>query len=197
MPAWQARGLGVPRPRARREPLATSRPASSTAERARVATTRRRTGRCRSATAGSTSPEALHPDEDVDRTTASAIYHRNFGAAKWQTTLAWGRNKPSHGEPTDTYLLESAVAFAKAHTFFGRVERADKNELFLPGDPRDHETFRVGKLTAGYVYDFVTDGHFRVGLGGLVSRYSLPAELHPDYGSSPTSFMIFARVKIQ
>ena len=46
--------------------------------------------------------------------------------------------------------------WASAHTFFGRAERADKNELFLEGDPREGETFRVGKLTAGYVHDFVT-----------------------------------------
>jgi hypothetical protein len=76
------------------------------------------------------SPEELHPDDDVDRTTASAIYHRDIGAAKWQTTLAWGRNASSHGGSTNAYLLESAVSIARTHTFFGRAERAGKNELF-------------------------------------------------------------------
>jgi uncharacterized cupredoxin-like copper-binding protein len=144
-----------------------------------------------------TSPEALHADDDVERTTASAIYQRNFGSAKWQTTFAWGRNKPSHGDSTDAYLLESAIALGKTHTFFGRVERADKNELFLEGDPREGETFKVGKLTMGYVHDFRSGGHFKIGLGGLVSAYSLPDELHPVYGSSPMSFMLFARIRIQ
>jgi hypothetical protein len=143
------------------------------------------------------SPEALHPDDDVDRTTASAIYQRNFGSAKWQTTFAWGRNKPSHGDSTDAYLLESAIALGRTHTFFGRVERADKNELFLEGDPLEGETFRVGKLTMGYVHDFRSEGHFKLGLGGLVSTYSLPDELHAVYGSSPMSFMLFARIRIQ
>ena len=69
---------------------------------------------------------------DVDRTTASAIYQRDFGG-QWQTTLAWGRNSPTHGEATDAWLLESAVSLQQAHTFFGRAERADKNELFLEG----------------------------------------------------------------
>src|SRR5207245_7526156 len=50
------------------------------------------------------SPEELHPDVDVDRTTASAIYHRPFGAASTQTTLACGRNAPSHGQATNTFL---------------------------------------------------------------------------------------------
>jgi len=143
-----------------------------------------------------TSPEQLHPDDDVDRTTASAIYHRDFGSAKWQTTFAWGRNAPSHGDATDAWLLESALLYNKAHTFFGRFERADKNELFLEGDPREGEEFRVGKLTLGYIRDFVHDGRVRVGIGGLVSKYSLPGDLHDVYGSSPTSWMVFARVKI-
>jgi hypothetical protein len=141
------------------------------------------------------SPEELHADADVDRTTASAIYHRSFGAASMQTTLAWGRNAPSHGETTNTYLLESAIRLSRTHTFFARAERSEKNELFLEGDPRADEKFRVGKLSLGYVYDFPRDGHFRIGVGGLVSRYSLPSALDSVYGN-PTSFMLFARVKI-
>jgi|SoiMethySBSTD1v2_1073268.scaffolds.fasta_scaffold100222_3 hypothetical protein len=142
------------------------------------------------------SPEQLHPDEDVDRTTASAIHHRDFGDAKWQTTLAWGRNSPTHAEATNAYLLESALTLSRSHTFFARAERADKTELFLPGDPREHDSFRVGKLTGGYIYDFVMEGRFKVGLGGLVSKFNVPDELHPVYGASPTSFMVFARLRI-
>src|SRR6185295_6126891 len=59
------------------------------------------------------SPEQLHPDDDVDRTTASAIYQRDIGGARWQTTLAWGRNQPSHGDTTDAFLLESALLFSR------------------------------------------------------------------------------------
>jgi hypothetical protein len=45
------------------------------------------------------------------------------------------------------------------------------------------------------VYDLPRDGHFKIGFGGLVSRYSLPSSLEPVYGD-PTSFMLFVRVKI-
>jgi outer membrane receptor protein involved in Fe transport len=141
------------------------------------------------------SPEELHPDADVDRTTASAIYHRAFGAADTQTTLAWGHNSPNHGEATNTFLLESAARFSRSHTLFGRAERADKNELFPESDQRADQRFRVGKLTLGYVYDLPRDGHLKLGVGGLMSRYRLPSELTPVYGN-PTSFMLFARAKI-
>ncbi len=143
------------------------------------------------------SPEQLHPDDDVDRTTASVIYNRAFGANNWQTTLAWGRNAASQGTATNAYLLESAIRTSRTHTFFGRAERADKNELFLPGTAFAQETFRVGKLSLGYLYDFPSDGHFKFGIGGLVSRFSLPSELQSTYGSSPTSYMLFGRVKMK
>jgi hypothetical protein len=144
-----------------------------------------------------TSPEQLHPDTDVKRTTASVMYNRPLGSGNWQTTLAWGRNKPDDGAATDAYLLESSLAISKTHSFFGRAERAGKNELFLPGDPLAHETFQVTKVSLGYLYSFPATGHFSVGVGGLVSGYALPNELDSAYGSNPTSYMLFARVKIK
>ena len=141
------------------------------------------------------SPEELHPDMDVDRTTASAIYHRAFGMAQTQTTLAWGRNSPNHGEATSMVLVESAVRLSRTHTVFGRFEHGDKNELFAESDPRAEQLFRVSKLSLGYVYDLPRDGRFKIGFGGLVSRYSLPSDLEPVYGT-PTSFMLFARLKL-
>jgi hypothetical protein len=141
------------------------------------------------------SPEQLEPDVDVDRTTASAIYNRSNGASNWQTTFAWGRNAKTGRSATNAYLLESAVTLSGTHTFFGRVERTDKDELFPAGAPLADETFRVGKLSLGYVYDFPIERHFKIGVGGLVSRYSLPRELESSYGN-PTSFMLFVRVKI-
>jgi hypothetical protein len=140
------------------------------------------------------SPEELHPESDVDRTTASAIYQTE----RTQTTFAWGRNSPRGGgldHATNAYLLESSLRMTD-HTFFARAEHAEKNDLFLPDDPRSEDAFRVGKLSLGYVYDLPNEGHYKVGFGGLVSRYRIPAELKDSYGN-PTSFMIFARLRIK
>ena len=142
------------------------------------------------------SPEALHPEIDVARTTASAIYHRDFGAVKTQTTLAWGRNAPTQGEATNSYLLEAAARLPARHTFFGRVERVAKNELFPEADPLAGQVFRVAKLSLGYLHDFPIEGRFRVGLGALVSRYALPGALRSSYGN-PASFMLFARIAVR
>jgi hypothetical protein len=142
------------------------------------------------------SPEQLEPDVNVDRTTASVIYNSQLSGNDWQTTFAWGRDAPNGGTVTDAYLLESAVNFQKTHTLFARLERVEKNELFLHPNPLADEVFRVNKLSVGYVYDFPTEKRFKFGLGGLVSAYSLPSELNTVYGH-PTSYMIFARLKLQ
>jgi len=144
-----------------------------------------------------TSPEALEPDVNVNRTTASMIYNHALPPGNWQTTLAWGRNEPSSGAATDAYLLESAFSFPRGHTVFGRIERADKNELFEPGSALADQVFQVGKLSLGYIYDFAATLHFKYSIGALVSKYSMPTALESSYGSDPTSYMVFARVKIR
>ena len=141
------------------------------------------------------SPEELHADADVDRTTASVMYQRQFGAVDTQTTLAWGRNAPTQGEATSVVLLESAGGLASRQKIVGRDESAEKGESLLSGDPHANEKFRVGKLSVGYIYDLPPEGHWRFGIGGLVSRYAIPTELSAVYGN-PTSFMLFARLKI-
>ena len=58
-------------------------------------------------------------------------------------------------------------------------------------------TYAVAHCTAGDALIALVTYlvHFRIGFGGLISRYRLPDDLEPVYGN-PTSFMLFARVKI-
>lgn len=138
------------------------------------------------------SPEALHPDEDVRRTTASITYNRALGANRfWQTTLAWGRN--DHHDATDAFLLDSAIQLGR-WTAFGRAETVDKDELFGEGDPLAG-VYTVSKLSLGS-YRSVPVGALALDLGGLVSKYALPRAIDGVYGSDPTSVMLFARVRI-
>lgn len=143
------------------------------------------------------SPEQLEPDVNVRRTTASITNNMPVGNNAWQTTFAWGRNAPDHGRLTDGYLLESAATVGRSHTFFGRAERVDKNELFLAGTPLAGQSFKINKASLGYVYDLPTDGHYRIGVGGVVSAYSIPSALNATYGKNPNSAMLFIRVKLQ
>jgi hypothetical protein len=142
------------------------------------------------------SPEGLEPDVDQHRVTASGIYNRKLEHGNWQTTLAWGQNHLQPGETLNAYLLESAISWY-AHTVFARAENAEKNELFLPGDPLHGRVFDVSKFSLGYVYDIPLGEHFSLGLGTLGSLYALPSALGPAYGSGPSSYMLFTRVKLK
>jgi hypothetical protein len=59
------------------------------------------------------------------------------------------------------------------------------------------ETFNVGKLSVGYIYDVPVAEHLSLGLGAVGSVYDLPSRLDPFYGSAPTSYMGFVRLKIR
>ncbi|WP_443970408.1 hypothetical protein [Sphingobium sp. CR28] len=147
------------------------------------------------------SPEGLHPEEDVRRTSASITWNLPLGGNRnWQSTFAWGRNDPSggdHGYTTDAFLLDSAIQLGR-WTIFGRAENVDKDELL--GDEHDGDAlagrvFNVSKLSLGG-YHSIPLGKLALDLGGLVSKYDLPRDIQPRYGSDPTSFMLFTRLRI-
>jgi hypothetical protein len=141
------------------------------------------------------SPEQLEPEVDADRTTASAMYNRPLADGNWQTTLAWGRNVRHPGTATDSWLLESAATVGR-HTVFGRVERQENDELFGHAEGPD-QIFTVGKLSLGYIYDFLHQENLRTGVGAVGSVARIPGGLREIYGGGrPLSWMAFLRVRI-
>ena len=142
------------------------------------------------------SPEQLAPGVDTQRTTASVTYNTDALGEWWQTTLAWGHNSPTQGRASSGWLLESALKVTGLQTVFGRAEHVAKDELFLPGAPFYGASFMVNELTLGYLCDVAQLGAAAVGVGALVSTYGTPAALNPTYGYRPTSFMVFARVRL-
>src|SRR5579864_9285878 len=58
------------------------------------------------------SPEQLHPADDVQRMTASVSYNRPFAKGNWASTLLWGRNRVlQSGQISNGYLAESTLQF--------------------------------------------------------------------------------------
>ena len=83
---------------------------------------------------------------------------------------------------------------ADTHTLFGRAERVNEDELLGHVEPA--LVFTPTKFSLGYIYDFHLAEHVKLGIGGLGSRYIVPKGLETAYGSGPTSFMAFIRLKI-
>jgi hypothetical protein len=140
-----------------------------------------------------TSPEQLHPDEDQEKWSASAIYTRDLGdGAWWSTTLAWGR-RSGHDENFDALVLESAVKRGP-WTAFARAERTENPELELAGHGEAHT---VGKASIGVIRDFRLAERVALGFGGQYAWNVVPDALEASYDGDPSGAMAFVRLKIE
>ncbi|HKP13119.1 MAG TPA: hypothetical protein VJZ91_13460 [Blastocatellia bacterium] len=164
-----------------------------------------------------TNPELLVPG-DLNRTTASIHHNRAWADGNWATSLIWGRNHEAHGN-SNAYTFESTVNFKDKNYAYTRLELGDKSGLLQeniwgrPGlvpahdgfddgrvagaDPHElaDRWFRVGAFTFGGVRDIVAESKLRVGVGADATFYHVPDGLKAIYGSRPTSFRLFLRIK--
>lgn len=152
-----------------------------------------------------THPEALESGDQF-RTTASLAYSKPINGSAWSSSLIWGRvHETQVDRNLNSYLLESLLPLSRKNFLTGRIELADKDELFddQPAleqqqiDARDGSTFRIGAYTIGYTRDIDLIRHLETGLGANVSLYSLPAAIKPYYGSHPAGVNVFLRFRLQ
>jgi hypothetical protein len=149
-----------------------------------------------------TSPEALHPLEDLQRMTASVSYDvqphegQNFAA-----TLLWGRNHSlATGENFNGYLAEATLRVAP-HNFWARIENVDRtSELLLgnnlePAGVEDQFLARTQAYTLGYDHELKALPHLSTALGGQVTLYHAPSFLNPIYGDHPVGVLLFLRLR--
>jgi hypothetical protein len=157
-------------------------------------------------------PEAAAPG-NLKRLTASISHNRSWEGGNWASTVIWGRNHEQHGT-SNSYLLESTANFIDRNYAYTRMELVDKAGLLdenIFGRPGIHtrtiigveesseehseQMFRIGAVTIGGVRDIVVQPKLRVGIGADVTFYHVPGGLKPIYGSNPTSFHIFVRIR--
>jgi hypothetical protein len=149
-----------------------------------------------------TSPEQLHPEDDVQRMTASVIYNRPLTRGNWSSLLLWGRNHSLvSGENFNGYLAESTLRFAVNNHLWTRLENADRNTELLLGKQPDPAGFqeqflaRVQAYSFGYDHDFHLLPKVSTALGGQVTFYSKPDSLTPMYGQHPAGAILFVRIR--
>ena len=149
------------------------------------------------------SPEALVPNEDLRRMTASIMYNRTFQNGNWASTLLWGRNQSlTDGNVGNSYLAESTLA-CRGHSVWTRIENVDRtNELLLDGGripPGFEERYfaRVQAYTVGYDRELGHIAHLSTALGGQITFYGVPGTLKAAYGSRLIGADLFLRVRIE
>lgn len=146
------------------------------------------------------SPEILHPDESMRRFVASALHGtRLANGGQWATSFVLGANRHGDGDHgwTKALLAESELIADSRNTFFGRIERVEKNgeELQLPGYT-DHDLFDVSSLSLGYIRELHRSRGITLGFGLRGNVGLVPEELEAAYGSrTPSGFALFLRLR--
>jgi hypothetical protein len=142
--------------------------------------------------------------ETIRSVTASAMYHRRTGESGfWATTLALVRMDDGT-LPQRTVLLESSFSRGEAHTWFGRIEAADRVDAEItiidhPDGSHEHlvdaRRVQVAQLAAGYLLGHrVRAGSLGAGVRGSVSF--LPTALRSGDGvRRPLSFAVYASLR--
>lgn len=142
------------------------------------------------------SPEALHPDENVHKTTASAIYSLAIGDQHFlNATALWGMNKQRGHKGENAFLLEGNWRKNKV-SLYTRYEVTEKSgeELVLEPLFEAHDLFTIHAFTLGANYDLVEFSKTRVAGGAQWSIYKAPGSLDNLYGKNPMAVQVYLRV---
>lgn len=142
-------------------------------------------------------PEALEPGNIV-RSTASASWTQQNGAAISSVTAAFGRNNTDHGA-RNAFFAEGS-RHAGMNTIYGRFEAVQietallHTETVVEGPAADRKR-PVLAFTLGAVRDVWAWRGFEGGIGADISFYGVPDALQPSYSPRPVSVHVFFRLR--
>jgi hypothetical protein len=136
--------------------------------------------------------------------TASTMYHRNLGGGGlWATSVVLARMNDGT-LPRNSVLLESSVSRSRTHSWFARIEAADRvdSRLTIIENPDgshehlvDYSRLRVAQIGAGYLLSRSLRAA-AVGIGARASFSFIPTRLEPIYQSRrPTSLSVYASLR--
>lgn len=143
------------------------------------------------------SPEILHAGEDVNRTTASAIYSlplQNGGS--FNATALWGMNKVKDHDGENAVLFEGSWRVKKLalHTRYEWVQKSVE-ELALDETIYGHDAvFPVNAFTLGFNYDILQIGKVKIAGGSQATVYHSTEKLNSLYGKNPMAVEVYLRV---
>jgi hypothetical protein len=148
------------------------------------------------------SPEALFPNENQERMTASVMYNRPIHNGNWASSLIWGRTRSlEDNSKFNSYALESTLRFLTRNHAWTRIENVERsNELLLGENPLppnfvEQPIGRVQAYTLGYDRDIEVIPHVATALGAQVTVYGVGENLKPVYGSHLAGVAMFIRIR--
>ncbi len=150
------------------------------------------------------SPEALFPEENQERMTASLMYNHKVAHGNWANTAVWGRTRSTADSAKEnSYLLESTLRFKKRNYAWLRLEDAGRTNELLVGEHALPEGFReeplthVQSYTLGYDRDVSAITGVSTAIGAQFTAYGVGSPLQPIYGTNPVSVQLFVRLRVK
>lgn len=142
------------------------------------------------------SPEELHPEENIHKTTASAIYSIDMGNEnRINATVLWGMNKQKEHKGENAFMAEGAWRRDRL-AVYTRYEFTEKSgeELVLEPVFEAHEIFNIHAFTLGANYDLIRLFKTRIAAGAQWSICHAPESLNNLYGKNPMALEVYLRI---
>jgi hypothetical protein len=143
------------------------------------------------------SPEELHIQEDVYKTTASAIYSLPLTNDNWfNATAIWGLNKVKEHDGENAFMLEGSWNSRRLalHTRYEYVQKSVE-ELVLDETIFGHDKrFPVNAFTVGFNYDLFNIGKAKIAGGSQFTIYHASEDLNKLYGKNPMALELYFRI---
>jgi hypothetical protein len=149
--------------------------------------------------------EALEPNLDTLRTTASIQHDARFSGGHTSTTLIWGRNKDLPGQGArifNSYTAESTLNFLNRNWVWTRIENVDRDRTLLVGETpaaltvEEDPVGRIQAYTFGYERDLpIGPSSINIGLGAQVTTYGFAPQFRLVYGDRPVAVAVFLHLR--
>ena len=143
------------------------------------------------------SPESLFPNENVNRTTASAAYVYSITTNKYlAVTAVWGQNVIAYQDASNSALIEATIKLKKL-ALYTRYEWVQKSSEELNLNPVLFDLqmqYLVNATTIGAGYDLFKIQHVIIAGGGQVSWDHSGNVLNSLYGQNPISGELYIHI---
>lgn len=144
------------------------------------------------------SPEALHPEENIWRYTASALYATPItpDGKYFVSAFVWGMNDAGKDHREHALLLEGSQQFPK-QAVYGRYEFVQKSseELALEDGFEHDKLFNIHKLTLGTNRKLFSVGPIDLLVGTQLSVNLPPPSLQSLYGNLPLAGQVYLQIR--
>jgi hypothetical protein len=143
------------------------------------------------------SPEALHPAEDVNRTTASAVYSKTLqNSSLLNATFLWGVNKTMGHDAENAVLAEASWRIKRLalHTRYEWVQKSAEELALNEQVYGAGAMFPVNAFTIGFNYDLLHSAATRLAVGSQLSIYHADSRLDGLYGKNPLAAEVYIRI---